>query len=112
MKASSVFDKVHGPSTTQERVYSEMVSPQVERILGGYNCTLFAYRQTGTRKTYTMEGGSGEHNSDKEDPTMLAQEVRVKDRAKVYRLLRRNAQERTTAATLMNMRSSPLQSSM
>ncbi|KIH43732.1 kinesin motor domain protein, partial [Ancylostoma duodenale] len=46
-----------------------MVSPQVDRVLAGYNCTLFAYGQTGTGKTYTMEGGSGEHNSYKEDPT-------------------------------------------
>ncbi|EYB97558.1 hypothetical protein Y032_0139g2097 [Ancylostoma ceylanicum] len=148
-----------------------MVSPQVDRVLAGYNCTLFAYGQTGTGKTYTMEGGSGEHNSYKEDPTtgiipravehifeeleksnteeysvrvsylelyneelydLLAptsddrerlrifddpskkgmvvisgaEEIPVKDRAEVYRLLKRGAEKRTTAATLMNMHSS------
>ncbi|VDM85564.1 unnamed protein product, partial [Strongylus vulgaris] len=46
-----------------------MVSTQVERVLAGYNCTLFAYGQTGTGKTYTMEGGSGENGSYKDDPT-------------------------------------------
>lgn len=28
----------------------------LEEVLMGYNCTLFAYGQTGTGKTYTMEG--------------------------------------------------------
>lgn len=30
--------------------------PIVEEVLAGYNCTIFAYGQTGTGKTYTMEG--------------------------------------------------------
>ncbi|CAJ0608784.1 unnamed protein product, partial [Cylicocyclus nassatus] len=46
-----------------------MVSSQVERVLAGYNCTLFAYGQTGTGKTYAMEGGSGKYDSYQEDPT-------------------------------------------
>lgn len=40
----------------QELVYQEVVSPMLEEVLMGYNCTLFAYGQTGTGKTYTMEG--------------------------------------------------------
>ncbi|VDN22065.1 unnamed protein product [Cylicostephanus goldi] len=162
---------VYGPNTTQERIYADMVSSQVERVLAGYNCTLFAYGQTGTGKTYTMEGGSGKYDSYQEDPTtgiipravehifeelakssteeysvrisylelyneelydLLAptsddrerlrifddpskkgvvvisgaEEIPVRDRAEVYRLLRRGAEKRTTAATLMNMNSS------
>jgi kinesin family protein 11 len=30
----------------------------VYEVLEGYNCTIFAYGQTGTGKTYTMEGGA------------------------------------------------------
>ena len=33
-----------------------MVSPLVKEVLQGYNCTVFAYGQTGTGKTFTMEG--------------------------------------------------------
>ena len=33
-----------------------MVSPIVDEVLDGYSCTVFAYGQTGTGKTYTMEG--------------------------------------------------------
>lgn len=28
----------------------------MEQVLAGYNCTVFAYGQTGTGKTFTMEG--------------------------------------------------------
>ena len=31
--------------------------PIVEEVLEGFNCTIFAYGQTGTGKTFTMEGG-------------------------------------------------------
>ena len=34
------------------------MSPIVNEVLEGYNCTIFAYGQTGTGKTYTMEGGA------------------------------------------------------
>ncbi len=32
------------------------MKPIVEEVLEGYNCTIFAYGQTGTGKTFTMEG--------------------------------------------------------
>jgi kinesin family protein 11 len=32
------------------------VAPLLEEVLLGYNCTVFAYGQTGTGKTFTMEG--------------------------------------------------------
>ena len=33
-----------------------MVQPLIDEVLSGYNCTVFAYGQTGTGKTFTMEG--------------------------------------------------------
>ncbi|KAJ2082780.1 Kinesin- motor protein [Coemansia sp. RSA 988] len=50
------FDGVFGPKATQENVYDKVVSPILHEVMQGYNCTIFAYGQTGTGKTYTMEG--------------------------------------------------------
>lgn len=37
-------------------LYAEVIQPILDEALLGYNCTVFAYGQTGTGKTYTMEG--------------------------------------------------------
>ncbi|KAG7092477.1 hypothetical protein E1B28_008829 [Marasmius oreades] len=50
------FDLVFGPEADQALVYHEVVNPMLEQVVEGYNCTLFAYGQTGTGKTYTMHG--------------------------------------------------------
>ncbi|KAI9865442.1 MAG: kinesin motor protein cin8 [Trichoglossum hirsutum] len=50
------FDKVFSPAADQSIVYDEVVAPVLEEMLAGYNCTIFAYGQTGTGKTYTMSG--------------------------------------------------------
>ncbi len=46
------FDRVFGPEADQAMIYHDVVSPMLEEVLMGYNCTLFAYGQTGTGKTY------------------------------------------------------------
>ncbi|KAF5823551.1 putative plus-end-directed kinesin ATPase [Helianthus annuus] len=51
------FDKVFGPKAQQRSVYDQAIYPIVNEVLEGFNCTVFAYGQTGTGKTYTMEGG-------------------------------------------------------
>ncbi|KAI9925810.1 kinesin motor protein cin8 [Aspergillus wentii] len=50
------FDKVFSPAADQTIVYEDVVLPIVNEMLAGYNCTIFAYGQTGTGKTYTMSG--------------------------------------------------------
>lgn len=51
------FCKVFGPKSQQRSIYDQAIAPIVNEVLDGFNCTVFAYGQTGTGKTYTMEGG-------------------------------------------------------
>lgn len=50
------FDHVFHTQATQESVYNAVARPIVQNVLEGYNGTIFAYGQTGTGKTFTMEG--------------------------------------------------------
>jgi kinesin family protein 3/17 len=43
-------------SSSQDDIYEETVRSLVTSVLDGFNGTIFAYGQTGTGKTYTMEG--------------------------------------------------------
>ncbi|PKI62165.1 hypothetical protein CRG98_017538 [Punica granatum] len=47
--------QVFGPTAQQKELF-QTISPIIEEVLEGYSCTIFAYGQTGTGKTYTMEG--------------------------------------------------------
>ncbi|KAK4285751.1 hypothetical protein QN277_002402 [Acacia crassicarpa] len=49
------FDSVFGPQVDQADIFKEMV-PCVTSVLDGFNVCIFAYGQTGTGKTFTMEG--------------------------------------------------------
>uniref|UniRef100_A0A3B3RE53 Kinesin family member 5A n=1 Tax=Paramormyrops kingsleyae TaxID=1676925 RepID=A0A3B3RE53_9TELE len=51
-----VFDRVFPCNTTQEQVYNTCAKQIVKDVLGGYNGTIFAYGQTSSGKTHTMEG--------------------------------------------------------
>ncbi|KAI0020738.1 kinesin-domain-containing protein, partial [Xylariomycetidae sp. FL0641] len=53
---SYTFDRVFSQAADQSMIYDDVVRPILEEMLGGYNCTIFAYGQTGTGKTYTMSG--------------------------------------------------------
>ncbi|OCF35784.1 kinesin family member 11 [Kwoniella heveanensis BCC8398] len=50
------FDKVFGPEADQTMIFNEVADGMLDEVLAGYNCTIFAYGQTGTGKTYTMQG--------------------------------------------------------
>ncbi|KAG5242955.1 kinesin motor family protein [Salix suchowensis] len=58
------FDKVFGPKAQQRSIYDQAIAPIVDEVLEGFNCTVFAYGQTGTGKTYTMEGGKRNKGGD------------------------------------------------
>ncbi|CAH9073699.1 unnamed protein product [Cuscuta epithymum] len=49
------FDHVFKPEDGQEAVFAETM-PIVTSVLDGFNVCIFAYGQTGTGKTFTMEG--------------------------------------------------------
>ncbi|KAG8073135.1 hypothetical protein GUJ93_ZPchr0006g40982 [Zizania palustris] len=54
-KKTFKFDRVYTPTDDQAEVYAD-ASPLVTSVLDGYNVCIFAYGQTGTGKTFTMEG--------------------------------------------------------
>lgn len=57
------FDCTYGEDSKQEQVYSDTGYPIVESVIEGYNGTIFAYGQTGTGKTFTMEGVDNPHEN-------------------------------------------------
>ncbi|XP_074855659.1 kinesin-like protein KIF11 [Carettochelys insculpta] len=64
------FDMVFGAQAKQIEVYRNVVCPILDEVIMGYNCTVFAYGQTGTGKTFTMEGerSPNEEYTWEEDP--------------------------------------------
>ncbi|KAJ4962684.1 hypothetical protein NE237_022623 [Protea cynaroides] len=55
MKKTFKFDRVYTPKDDQTAVFED-ASSLVISVLDGYNVCIFAYGQTGTGKTFTMEG--------------------------------------------------------
>jgi kinesin family protein 11 len=50
------FDKVFDVESEQEQIFQSTGQQMVKSFLEGYNCSLFAYGQTGAGKTHTMMG--------------------------------------------------------
>lgn len=55
-KKTYTFDQVFGAESDQDVVFNVAAKDYIQEMLQGYNCTIFAYGQTGTGKTYTMSG--------------------------------------------------------
>nr|XP_014094676.1 kinesin-like protein Klp68D [Bactrocera oleae] len=53
------YDAAYDACATQINLYNEVVFPLVSSVLDGFNGCIFAYGQTGTGKTFTMEGVRG-----------------------------------------------------
>ena len=53
---SFAFDYVYDMGASQDFLYENTAKQAVVSVLEGYNATILAYGQTGTGKTYTMEG--------------------------------------------------------
>jgi hypothetical protein len=50
------FDRVLGQECSQQDIYVHTAKPIIERVMQGFNGTVFAYGQTAAGKTYTMQG--------------------------------------------------------
>jgi kinesin family protein 5 len=50
------FDQIFGPDSTQVAIFEYTAIPLIADVLNGYNSTIFAYGQTSSGKTFTMEG--------------------------------------------------------
>jgi len=50
------FDSIYDWNSTQSDIFEETFQNLLDSVLSGFNGTIFAYGQTGTGKTFTMEG--------------------------------------------------------
>ncbi|KZT26623.1 kinesin-domain-containing protein [Neolentinus lepideus HHB14362 ss-1] len=55
-KQTFTFDQVHPPATNQHALFTSTAEPLLNRFLEGFNCTILAYGQTSSGKTFTMTG--------------------------------------------------------
>ena len=56
LRNTFAFDNVFTSFSTQREVFEQTLAPVIGDVLSGYESTVFAYGQTGTGKTHTMEG--------------------------------------------------------
>ncbi|VTZ68286.1 kinesin-5, putative [Plasmodium chabaudi chabaudi] len=61
------FDYACDKNVDQKTLFNNYIFQIVDEVVEGFNCTLFCYGQTGTGKTYTMEGKILEHLKNNEN---------------------------------------------
>ena len=82
-------------------MFETSVAPVVDEVLAGFSCTVFAYGQTGTGKTFTMEGVKREDGSlDADSPSagIIARAVR-----RVFNTLESTGAESTVKISFMEI---------
>lgn len=60
--SGATFDRVYDGKASTEEVYSDIGATLVDNAMRGINGTIFAYGQTSSGKTYTMQGDSQKHS--------------------------------------------------
>ena len=55
-----MLDSVFRENSCTDEVYQQTTQPLVKTVLDGFSCTVFAYGQTNSGKTYTMRGTSSQ----------------------------------------------------
>ncbi|CAL0305856.1 unnamed protein product [Lupinus luteus] len=107
------FDKVFGERCSTNQVYEQGIKEVALSVVSGINCSIFAYGQTSSGKTYTMTGITEYAVRDIYDyigkkGTVVGKltEETLKDKNQLQQLLFVCAAERTTEETAMNETSS------
>ena len=67
------FDHIFNVDSTQKEIYEYCAKDLVDSVLSGYNGTIFAYGQTASGKTYTMEGIIDDPEKEGITPRMIKQ---------------------------------------
>ncbi|NXX91249.1 KIF6 protein, partial [Centropus bengalensis] len=80
------FQKIFDQEAKQDVVFDNLAKPVAERVLAGYNGTIFAYGQTGSGKTFTITGGAERYSDRGIIPRTLSYifDYLQKDSSKVY----------------------------
>lgn len=105
-KRTYTFDQVFGAESDQETVFDEVAKDYIREMLEGYNCTVFAYGQTGTGKTYTMSGDiSILGDLDSQDKILLGEHSGIIPRVLVdlFKQLSQETQEYTVKVSFLEL---------
>src|SRR5574343_125616 len=68
-KQNYIFDYVFAEDSNNEHIFRILAQPLIESSLEGINCTIFAYGQTSSGKTYTIR-------STPEEPGLIVQSLK------------------------------------
>ena len=55
-----LLDNIFGKGWSTQQVYEQTTQALIQKVVGGFNSTVFAYGQTSSGKTHTMRGTEGE----------------------------------------------------